>query len=503
MAKAIIDGGGYDGPALTPEQVAQVIASMQQQSVAPAAAVAPTVTSPAATYFDDRAEAIAQSRKAGSAKTAATPTPAAATAAPTAAPAGFTAGQLPADLAKVYGQNPDALGYRLVTNPDGTSSVEIALAGGGTITYGARVRQNPDGSFAAVAAPAAAPTGPTGPTGTTGMTGTTGLTGATGTTGTTGAAAPAAKKVTGSYTDANGNIFQIFDDGSTVQVGNTGAVQKQQEDAIALLGKTFEGYGLASLAGKIADFVKAGYGADTVSLLLQDTPEYKQRFAANEIRKKAGLPVLSPAEYLATESAYRQVMQAAGMPKGFYDSTNDFQKFLENDISPSELNQRVQTAADAVANADPMYTDQLQKLYGLSMGDMIAHALDPEKALPLIQRRANAVNYATAAAQQGIQVATPAAEYYGGTIGVSPTQARQGFANIAQALPTYEKLQNIYGGDAGTSLQDLQAATFGGIGEAEAQQRVKKFGRQEMSQFGGQSGVGQTSFYTGGEAGQL
>lgn len=276
-----------------------------------------------------------------------------------------------------------------------------------------------------------------------------------------------------------------------------------QENAIELLKRTFAGYGLESLADTITDLVRKGYSGDTVSLMLQDTPAYKQRFAANDARKKAGLPVLSPAEYLSAEKSYRQVMQAAGLPKGFYDSSDDFQKFLANDMSPSELNARVQSAAEVVNNADPLYASQLQRLYGIDKGMMIANALDPERALPLIQRQANAVTYATAAAQQGLQVGAQPSEYFA-DLGVTGAQARAGFANIAETLPTYEKLQQIYGGTGtGASLAELQSATFGGTGQTEAQKRIKQAGKQELATFSAQSGLGQTAFGTSPTAGAL
>lgn len=300
-------------------------------------------------------------------------------------------------------------------------------------------------------------------------------------------------------TDQTGSTGQVTDPYTKYLKGQEKAAQ---ENAIELLTRTFQNYGLGELAGAITDMVRKGYKSDTISLMLQDTPEYKKRFAANESRKKAGLAVLSPAEYLATEAAYRNVMQAAGMPKGFYDSASDFQKFIENDMSPSELNQRVSAASKSIQNADPLYKQQLQKLYGLSDGDMIAYTLDPEKSLPLIERRAKAVDYATAAAQQGVDVGVKPSEYFA-DLGVTEAQARQGFANIAQTMPTYQKLQNIYGGESQDVLTNLQAAAFGGTGQAGAEQDILKKRRQEQAQFGGSSGVGQTTLGGGVEAGAL
>jgi hypothetical protein len=54
----------------------------------------------------------------------------------------------------------------------------------------------------------------------------------------------------------------------------------------------------------------------------------KRRFAGNQQRRKLGLPVLSPREYLETEAAYRQVMESAGLPRGFYDSPDDFSSWI-------------------------------------------------------------------------------------------------------------------------------------------------------------------------------
>jgi hypothetical protein len=132
--------------------------------------------------------------------------------------------------------------------------------------------------------------------------------------------------------------------------GGRGQAERQR-DAATILTRTVHQYGLGSLAGQITGFIQQGYSADAISILLQNTPEYKQRFAANDARLKKGLPALSPAEYIATERSYRQVMSAAGLPLGFYDQTSDFQKFLENDMSPTELKSRVDTAAQAVNQA--------------------------------------------------------------------------------------------------------------------------------------------------------
>src|SRR5574340_983449 len=181
-----------------------------------------------------------------------------------------------------------------------------------------------------------------------------------------------------------------------------------QRDAFAALNAIFTQFGLGTLAPAIANFIRQGYSSDTISLLLQDTPEYKQRFAANAVRLKKGLPVLSPAQYLATEQSYRQIMRSAGLPPGFYDNVNDFQTFLENDVAPQELQQRVTDARNFIDTADAEQKKYFEQFY--SRGDMIAYALDPNRAAPLIGKQLNAALIAGQAADHNMAIDRAMAE---------------------------------------------------------------------------------------------
>src|SRR6266571_3282439 len=116
--------------------------------------------------------------------------------------------------------------------------------------------------------------------------------------------------------------------------GMINSLSGSNRDAFVALETLFTQYGLGSLVNNIFNFIKQGYSQDTITLLLQDTPEYKQRFAGNAIRQKNGLAILSPADYLATEASYYQVVKAAGLPANFYNSTSDWVNWIGNDVSP-------------------------------------------------------------------------------------------------------------------------------------------------------------------------
>lgn len=254
-------------------------------------------------------------------------------------------------------------------------------------------------------------------------------------------------------------------------------------DAFLALRTLFSGFGLGSLAGKIYDYAKQGYGADTISLLLQDTNEYKQRFAGNEARLKAGLPVLSPAEYLSVESAYRQVLQDAGLPKGFYDNPADFQKWISSDISPTEIKSRVDIATAEVSQFDDVAKQQLALFYGVDEKSLVAYALDRTRGVALLQKQASAAQFGAEAARRGLATDRTRMEGYISQ-GLSQSQAAQGFQIISEELPNLTAIAERFGTTFGQV--EAEQAVFGT--SAFAAEKRKGLASQERALFGGSQG---------------
>lgn len=230
-----------------------------------------------------------------------------------------------------------------------------------------------------------------------------------------------------------------------------------QRDAASALISLFSNYGLQGLAGQIINMVKQGFSSDTMSLMLEKTPEYQKRFAANAGRLKKGLSVLSPAEYIATERAYAQILTQSGMPKGFYDSQTDYQKFLENDLAPTELQDRVKLW-QSEALKDPAGLAAIRKITGLGVSDYAAYLMDPARATPLLMKTAQAVSFASAASRHGYDVSKNLAVKYG-NLDVSADQAEQGFAMIQQVQGETDKLAKMYG-LGGYDIEDATAEVF-------------------------------------------
>lgn len=256
----------------------------------------------------------------------------------------------------------------------------------------------------------------------------------------------------------------------------------------------FKSYGLESLAGKIYDYVKNGYDGDTISLLLQDTPEYKTRFAGNEKRKQSGSPVLSAAEYLATEEAMRHVMRTSGLPQGFYDTNQDFANWIGQGVSATEIQQRVDLATQATILSNPEYKQALNRM-GIDDGHMAAYFLDTKRAMPYLQKAAATAQVGAESLRAGLGFNQAYAEQLA-TMGIGADQARSGFGQVASEMDTLTDLAQIYGG--GWNQGESEAAAFGTAGAVQAQQKRGRLLSQERGAFGGAAGGARGGLSSGG-----
>lgn len=285
-----------------------------------------------------------------------------------------------------------------------------------------------------------------------------------------------------------------FNDAHTKYYEATGQYDKllkgTNRDAFLAIKTLFKSYGLETLASKIYDYVKNGYSGDTISILLQDTPEYKARFAGNEARLKAGLPVLSAGEYLATEASYRQIMESAGLPIGFYDQTSDFTNWIARNTSPSEIQSRVDLATQATVLAPASYRKALEQM-GISSTELTAYFLNPTKALPFLQKSAATAAIGAEALSQGLTFNQSYAEQLAGS-GVSAAQAQQGYSQIAQEMGTMQGLGTIYGDQ--WSQAEAEESTFGTSAAAASKKAgliAKERGAFSGSAGGAKAGLGQ------------
>lgn len=267
------------------------------------------------------------------------------------------------------------------------------------------------------------------------------------------------------------------------------ARRRQTEDTIATLTSRFAQFGLESLVPTIKRLAIQGATEATVSLELQNSPEYKQRFRANQARIAKGLSVLTPAEYINLEDTYRQVLRSYGLTQ--FDNDQYVQQFIANDVSPSEVTTRIATAAQRVKNADPATMAMLKNYYNLSENDVISYILSPEEQLPRIERQVAAAEIGLTAARQGLRVGVQTAEQLAAQ-GITQAEAQKGYATIAEILPTAQKLSDIYGGELGQyGITEAEQEVFNSL--ASAQRKRQTLVGREVAAFSGSSGITRTS----------
>jgi hypothetical protein len=261
-------------------------------------------------------------------------------------------------------------------------------------------------------------------------------------------------------------------------------------DAYLALTQEFKRFGLESLAGRIYEYVKEGYGADVIALMLQDTKEYKERFAGNEVRRKAGLAVLNPQEYLSAEASYRQILESAGMPRGFYDKPSDFTGWIGGDVSPQEIKSRVDMASEKLTQTDPTARNALKQMYGVGEGDLVAYFLDRKRAEPILKKQMSASAIGAAALRRGFNLNRLDLESYA-DLGITGQDAEAAYARIADSFEAMSGLANVYGTSWGQREAEQEVFTPGAapsMGAESAFEKGKRLRSQERAAFSGGRG---------------
>lgn len=329
------------------------------------------------------------------------------------------------------------------------------------------------------------------------------------------AAAGGKKEVRRFYLGSGKNRMLViqYDDGSEEQIpAPAGEVEKEkvqptgeQRSAFALLKDQLAAWGLADLtdwAIQLYQSENAPVNYNEFYALMKQQPIYVERFGkTNDARTKAGLAQLSEGEIMKLEQGYRDIMKAYNLPANFYDSPSDYRQFITNDLSASELGDRVQAANAYVKLQDKGIKDQLKQYYGIDDAALTAYALDPAKGQDVINTLAakNTARIAAATAGLGEQAVKYASGL--GAEQLSFAKQAQAFGEAANAANRGAALSQIYGTQYGQD-QALQEA-FGGPSAVQAGEARRKLATQETAAFSGGSGVGKMSLGGFESAGQL
>ena len=299
---------------------------------------------------------------------------------------------------------------------------------------------------------------------------------------------------TTAYNDANGVMRSLVQESAEIRGGGGGVTAKKADpnayakqmriqdeknrvnNVVATLTGVMNDYGLGTLMTKITSMVQEGLNADAVMAQVRQTTEYASRFPAMKALS-AKNRVISEAEYIAFERNAASLERSYGLPEGMLGK-DQVTKLLENEVSGKELGDRVNLAATGAFATSPEVKSQFKDYYGISSGGLTAYFLDPDQALPLLERQVNSASIGAEAQMQqfdfDLKTSERLTEY-----GVTRESARQGIT-IAAGQKSF---QNGFG-DIVTQDQLVDANILGDSSSKKSIERVKK-GRQGRFEAGG------------------
>lgn len=168
---------------------------------------------------------------------------------------------------------------------------------------------------------------------------------------------------------------------------------RRRTNAFDEMKSMFDSWGMdvdGSLLNTVRGWIWSDKSTDYVLVNFRKTDAYNRRFTGMRQLVARG-QFMNEAEYIAQERAYRNLIAQWDLPKGFYDSYDDFGGFIGNGVSVKEVDDRIRSAKTILdEDTDQEYRDALGSI-GVSTGSLIAHILDATRAQDLIVRQVKRV----------------------------------------------------------------------------------------------------------------
>ncbi len=264
-----------------------------------------------------------------------------------------------------------------------------------------------------------------------------------------------------------------------------------RDDLIALL----RPYGLDALAdAATARFREGMPTASQLELWLEGQSVVQQQFKPVFERRAKGLSPISISDVVEYRQQASQLASYYDLPREFLDTD----RLLTDDVSVSELSERIQTVADVIGDGANAGVLAQYQAWGYTPGDVIAMALDPDSGVAAAQRRQSAVRVGAQAARQA-NMSISEAEAQGLVAqGVTENQAQQGFGTLGAYS---EVTQNLIGEDADVFTRDQQLGVVAGTQAATSELEKRARRRQSVFEGGGSLAAGNEGVFGAGAAG--
>jgi len=240
-------------------------------------------------------------------------------------------------------------------------------------------------------------------------------------------------------------------------------------------------YGLGSLATWAWGRFQEGASLDVIMMEVYQRPEFRATYPEYEVLAQRGR-AYSVAELQAYRRAVVGIFRQYGIPETFYDTTEELSRFAMNEVSVAEISQRVAQASRAVYQSPPEVRMELERMYNVRPGDLVAFWLDPEKATPMLEQQFLSAEIGAQALTTGFGMLTTDEAQQLAQRGTTSEQAQRGFAALAQS----QELFNPLAGEQQIERETQFGAAF--AGDVTAQRQIERRRQERQAQFGGGGG---------------
>ena len=375
-------------------------------------------------------------------------------------PEGFTAGPFPKELEQYFGSSAGVLGYKIITNPDGSKQLQVSDAPGASKTFGATFKQDASGNVVPFNSSAPNP--------------------ATGTT--TSTAIPGS---TGSATTGGPSLaVNTFKNTLTLFFGTTEMTKPWVDELYRL----------------VNPYYKSGSSIDeALNLAIQEgrknpnLKEFTARFKGiYDLQDKlvSGVAVTVPtiAEFVATEAKMGDVLNQAGLSG--LNQQSYLGDIIGKGVNVTEFTNRINNVFLRIDQLPQQAKDFISGSFPTLDKTQLAKAiLGGEKGAIELSKEIGGLEVQAAFKAQGLGVDT-ATGLDIASRGFGYQETLTGAGTVAQSLPTYEKLQEISSGkDIATSQAqaELQGLVFNkSIVDS---MRAEQLANQEAARFRASSGL--------------
>ena len=241
-----------------------------------------------------------------------------------------------------------------------------------------------------------------------------------------------------------------------------------------LMQKMLARYGLESLAPWLSNHIVSGTPIEEIELGLYARPEFTARFPAIQKRTAAGLPPLSVDEYLAYEAQATTVARAYGVKI----SQKQIDDLLTGNVSIAETQERLDLASRAALQSDSETRRELNRIYGVTTGDLVNFWLDPKETQVGLQRKFATAHISGEAKRAGFDTDLTRQQLgYLVNRGMTADQSAGAFGQLVEAEELFQSADDI---EEDIKIEDQLALI---IGDQDLKAEVTKRGEKRFAKF--------------------